>query len=135
MSIVNLGTVKHPPKIVYDGNVPVLWSDSSLRFSATGILDIPVEMNVNRTYVVALRSIAGTVKVEGQDITVGVMSIATDYYGSSLKVFGGGKFTDGTDFAFAIMIPEPRDGSYSVSVSKSDNATIASLFKVRVIEL
>lgn len=135
ISIVNLGSIKHPPKVVYDGNVSVLWPDSSLRFTATGILDIPVELNVNKTYVVALRSIKGNVNIEGQNVTVDVMNIATDNYGSSLKVFGGGKFTDQTDFAFAVMIPQPKGDAYSISVSKSKDATVASLFRIRVIEL
>lgn len=120
---------------MYDGTVSVLWPDSSLRFSATGIIDMPVELDVNKTYVVALRSIKGKVTVEGQDVNVDVMSIATDNYGSSLKVFGGGKFIDNTDFAFAVMIPQPKNGAYTISVSKASNAVVASLFHIRVIEL
>ena len=135
ISVVNLGLIKYPPKVVYEGTVSVLWPDSSLRFTATGILDIPVELNVNKTYAVALRSINGNVNIEGQDVSVGAMNIATDNYGSQLKVFGGGKFKDNSDFAFALMIPHPKDGTYNISVSKSADATVASLFRVSVIEL
>lgn len=135
IATVNLGSIKNPPKIVYEGNVSVLWPDSSLRFTETGILAIPTEMNINKTYVVALRSIEGTVKIEGQSVTVNVMNIATDYYNSNLKLFGGGVFNDNSDFAFAVMIPQPKNGAYTISVSKSSKATVASLFRVRVIEL
>lgn len=135
MSIVSLGTIKHAPKTVFEGDVSVIWPDSSLRFTSTGILDIPVELNPNKTYVIALRSIRGTVKVEGQDVNVEVMNIASDNYGASLKMFGGGKFTDDTDFAYAVLIPTPINGKYSISIGKPTDAVNASLFRVRVIEL
>lgn len=135
MSIVSLGTIKHAPKTVFEGDVSVIWPDSSLRFTSTGILDIPVELNPNKTYVIALRSIRGTVKVEGQDVNVDVMNIASDNDGASLKMFGGGKFTDNTDFAYAVLIPTPINGKYAISVGKPSAAVNASLFRVRVIEL
>lgn len=135
MAVVSLGSIKHAPKIVFEGDVPVIWPDSSLKFSSTGTLDIPIEMDPNKTYIVALRSIRGTVKVEDQDVTVEVMNIAADTHGSSLKMYGGGKFTDDTDFAFAVLVPTPKGGSYAIDVGKPNGAGEASLFRVRVIEL
>lgn len=135
MSIVSLGTIKHAPKTVFEGNVPVIWPDSSLRFSSVATLDIPIEMDSNKTYVIVLRSIRGTVKVDGQDVDVEVMNISSDNYGTSLKMFGGGKFTDNTDFAYAVVIPTPINGKYAISVGKPSDAVNASLFRVRVIEL
>ena len=135
MAVVNLGFIKNAPKIVFEGNVPVIWPDSSLRFSSVGTLDIPIEMDPNKTYIVALRSIKGTVNVEGQDVMVEVMNISADTHGKSLKMYGSGKFTDNTDFAYAILVPTPVGGSYSIDVGKPNGADKASLFKVRVIEL
>lgn len=36
MAIVSLGTIKHAPKTVFEGEVSVIWPDSSLRFSSSG---------------------------------------------------------------------------------------------------
>jgi hypothetical protein len=135
MAVVILGSIKHAPKIVFEGDVPVIWPDSSLRFSSTGTLDIPIEMDSNKTYIVALRSIRGTVKVDDQDVNVEVMNIAADTHGSSLKMYGGGKFTDATDFAYAVLVPTPSRSGYAIDVGKPDGADKASLFRVRVIEL
>ena len=63
---------------------------------------------------------------------VEVMNISADTHGKSLKMYGGGKFTD---FAYAILVPTPVGGSYSIDVGKPNGADKASLFKVRVIEL
>lgn len=135
MAIVSLGTIKHAPKTVFEGEVPVIWPDSSLRFSTSGELDLPVELNPNKTYVIALRSIKGTVNVDGQSVEVDVMNISCDNYGADYRLFGGGKFTDTTDFAFAVFVPTPLDNKYTIRVGKSSGADKASLFRVRVIEL
>lgn len=135
MAIVSLGTIKHAPKNVFEGEVSVIWSDSSSRFASSGELVLPVELNPNKTYVIALRSIKGTVNVDGQSVEVDVMNISCDNYGSNYRLFGGGKFTDTTDFAYAVFVPTPLDNKYTIRVGKSSGADKASLFLVRVIEL
>lgn len=133
MSIVSLGTIKHAPKIVFDGKVPVIWPGSTLRFSSAAELDIPVELNPNKTYVIALRSIKGTVTVDGE--SVDVTNISCDNSNVNMTLFGGGKFTDAIDFAYAVFVPAPVGNKYNIKVAKSIDAGKASLFLVRVIEL
>lgn len=135
MSIVSLGTIKHAPKIVFDGNVPVIWPDSTLRFSSAVELDIPVELDPNKTYVIALRSIKGTVTVDGESVEVDVTNISCDNSNVNMRLFGGGKFTDAIDFAYAVFVPTPVGNKYTIKVAKSIDAGKASLFMVRVIEL
>lgn len=135
MSIVSLGTIKHAPKIVFDGEVSVIWPDSSLRFSEGGELHLPVELNPNKTYVIALRSIKGTVTVDGESVEVAVTNISCDNYEVNKRLFGGGKFTDSIDFAYAVFVPTPVNNKYNIRVGKSSDAGKASLFLVRVIEL
>lgn len=135
MGVVILGTIKHAPKIVFEGDVSVIWPDSSLKFSSVGTLDIPIDMDINKTYIVALRSISGTVNVDGKDVSANVVNISADNHGVGLKMYGGGKFIDGTGFAYAVVIPTPRNGSYTIDIGKPNDAGKASLFRVRVIEL
>lgn len=135
MGAVILGSIKHAPKIVFEGEVPVIWPDSSLRFTSVGTLDIPIEMDPNKTYIVALRSISGTVNVGGEDVSVNVMAISADNHLAGFKMYGGGKFIDNTGFAYAVVIPTPINGRYTIDVGKANNAGKASLFRVRVIEL
>lgn len=135
MAIVSLGSIKHAPKTVFEGEVSVIWPDSSLRFASSGDLVLPVELNPNKTYVIALRSIKGTVTVDGESVKVDVMNISCDNYGANYRLFGGGKFTDTTDYAYAVFVPTPLDNKYTIRVGKSSGAGKASLFMVRVIEL
>ena len=135
MGVVSLGSIKHAPKIVFEGNVSVIWPDSSVRFTSVGTLDIPIEMSPNKTYIVALRSISGTVNVGGEDVSANVMSISADDHGVGLKMYGGGKFIDSTGFAYTVVIPTPRNGRYTIDVGRPNDAGKASLFRVRVIEL
>lgn len=135
MSIVSLGTIKHAPKIVFDGKVSVIWPASSLKFTEGGVLDLPVELNPNKTYVIALRSIKGTVTVDGESVEAAVTNISCDNGNVNQRLFGGSKFTDGIDFAYAVFVPTPVNNKYTIKVGKSSDAGKASIFMVRVIEL
>ena len=135
MAIVSLGTIKHAPKTVFEGEVSVIWPDSSLRFTEGGKLNLPVELNPNKTYVIALRSIKGTVTVDGESVEVAVTNVSCDNYEVNKRLFGGGKFTDTIDFAYAVFVPTPFNNKYTIKVGKSSDAGKASLFLVRVIEL
>ena len=132
MGVVNLGSIKNAP-ISKLYTVQKKWAGES---SGGRIkLDVPFEFNKNKTYVVFIRSVSGSVTIENNEVAVAAIDILTnDLLGVVLS--GGKVFTGvGSNVAFGITFPNEGVGGYGIHIAKPGSTGVASIFNVGVFEL
>lgn len=135
MGVVNLGNIKNKPIFRLFKDIKHVWSDEE-KVGTFVKLDIPFVFSEDKTYIVLLRSIDGSVEVDGSKIHVKAINISTNME-RSISLSGGASFAvASTRISYAISFPsysEP-DGP-GVYILRPSETSAASLFDVGIYEL
>lgn len=135
MGVVNLGNIKNKPIFRLFRDIKHVWSDEE-NVGAFVKLDIPFVFSDNKTYIVLLRSIDGSVEVDGKKIQVKAINISTNMM-KSISLSGGGSFAvSETHISYAVTFPSSSgpDGP-GVYVLRPKETSAASLFDAGIYEL
>ena len=89
MGVVNLGNIKSKPIFRLFKDIKHIWSDEEVGSFVK--LDIPFVFSENKTYIVLLRSIDGSVTVDGNKINVKAINLSTNME-RSISLSGGASF-------------------------------------------
>ena len=135
MGVVNLGNIKNKPIFRLFKGIKHVWSDEE-KVGAFVKLDIPFVFSENKTYIVLLRSIAGSVEVDGGKIPVKAINISTNI-DRSISLSGGPSFAvSETHISYAVTFPSSSgpDGP-GVYILRPKETSAASLFDAGIYEL
>nr|DAE45014.1 MAG TPA: hypothetical protein [Caudoviricetes sp.] len=135
MAVVNLGNIKRPPICKVFKGIKHTWTDEETVGSAVK-LDIPFAFSSNKTYLVFIRSISGTVTVDGGKKDVSAITVLTNRIdGTNLS--GGSVFSPvAGKTSFGISIPDyAGSGEPAVYIIRPQVTDAVSLFDVGVCEL
>ena len=135
MGVVNLGNIKNKPIFRLFKGIKHVWSDEE-KVGAFVKLDIPFVFSEDKTYIVLLRSIDGSVEVDGNKIQVKAINISTNME-RSISLSGGSRFAvSDTSISYAVTFPSSSgpDGP-GVYVLRPKEASVASLFDAGIYEL
>jgi len=135
LGVVNLGNIKSKPIFRLFKDIKHIWSDQELVGSFVK-LDIPFVFSENKTYIVLLRSIDGSVTVDGNKINVKAINLSTNME-KSISLSGGASFAvSATHISYAISFPNYSgpDGP-GVYILRPKETSVASLFDAGIYEL
>lgn len=135
MGVVNLGNIKNKPIFRLFKNIKHIWSDDE-KIGTFVKLDIPFVFREDKTYIVLLRSIAGSVTVDGSAIQVSAINLSTNME-QSISLSGGGRMSvSDTYISYAISFPNysGEDGP-GVYILRPKESSAASLFDAGIYEL
>lgn len=135
MGVVNLGNIKNKPIFRLFKDIKHVWSDEE-KVGTFVKLDIPFVFSEDKTYIVLLRSINGSVEVNGKKIQVNAINISTNME-RSISLSGGASFAvSETSISYAVTFPtySGSDGP-GVYVLRPKEASAASLFDAGIYEL
>lgn len=135
MGVVNLGNIKNKPIFSLFKGIKHIWSDEE-KVGTFVKLDIPFVFSENKTYIVLLRSIDGSVEVDGNKIQVKAINISTNME-RSISLSGGASFAvSETRISYAVTFPSSSgpDGP-GVYVLRPKETSVASLFDAGIYEL
>lgn len=135
MGIVNLGNIKSKPIFRLFKEIKHIWSDEETVGSFVK-LDIPFVFSENKTYIVLLRSINGSVTVDGNKINVKAINLSTNME-RSISLSGGSSFAvSATRISYAISFPNYSgpDGP-GIYILRPTETSAASLFDAGIYEL
>lgn len=135
MATVNLGNIKRPPIFRLFKDIKHVWSDEE-KVGSFVKLDIPFVFSENKTYIVLLRSIKGSVTVDGNKINVDAINLSTNME-RSISLSGGASFAvSATKISYAISFPSysGEDGP-GVYILRPAETSAASLFDAGIYEL
>lgn len=135
MGVVNLGNIKNKPIFKLFKDIKHTWSDAE-KIGTFVKLDIPFVFREDKTYIVLLRSIDGTVTVDGSKIRVDAINISTNME-RSISLSGGARMAVAdTRISYAISFPNysGADGP-GVYILRPKETSAVSLFDVGIYEL
>mgnify|MGYP000069585166 CR=1 FL=1 len=135
MGVVNLGNIKNKPIFRLFKDIKHVWSDEE-KVGAFVKLDIPFVFSEDKTYIVLLRSIDGSVEVDGKKIQVKAINLSTNME-RSISLSGGASFAvSETRISYAVTFPtySGSDG-IGVYVLRPKETSAASLFDAGIYEL
>lgn len=135
MGTVNLGNIKNKPIFRLFKDIKHTWTAEE-EVGTFVKLDIPFVFSENKTYIVLLRSIDGSITVNGSKINVNAINLSTNLE-KSISLSGGAKFAvSATHISYAITFPtySGPDGT-GVYILRPKETSVASLFDVGVYEL
>ena len=135
MGTVNLGNIKRKPIFRSFKDITHTWSDEEVVGTFVK-LDIPFVFSENKTYLVFLRSIDGSVTVDGNKIYVKAINLSTNLEGS-ISLSGGASFAvSATHISYSISFPtySGPDGT-GVYILRPKETSLVSLFDVGIYEL
>lgn len=135
MGIVNLGSIKRQPICTVFKGIKHTWTDEETVGKAVK-LDIPFVFSKNKTYLVFIRSISGTVTTDNGDIDVSAITVLTNRIDST-NLSGGSVFSPvAGKTSFGISIPDySATGGPAVYIIRPQVTDAISLFDVGVCEL
>ena len=135
MALVNLGNIKRPPICKVFKGIKHRWTDEEAVGSAVK-LDIPFVFSPNKTYLVFIRSISGTVTIDDGKIDVSAIAVLTNRIDNT-NLSGGDVFTPvAGKTSFGISIPAySAPGGPAVYIIRPQVTDAVSLFDVGVCEL
>lgn len=135
MGVVNLGNIKNKPIFRLFRDIKHVWSDEE-NVGSFVKLDIPFVFSEDKTYIVLLRSINGSVTVDGNKINVKAINLSTNME-RSISLSGGESFAvASTRISYAISFPSYSgpDGP-GVYILRPSETSAASLFDAGIYEL
>lgn len=135
MGVVNLGNIKNKPIFRLFKDIKHVWSDEE-QVGTFVKLDIPFVFREDKTYIVLLRSIDGSVTVDGSKIHVNAINISTNME-KSISLAGGAKFAvSETHISYAVSFPSYSgpDGP-GVYILRPKETSAVSLFDAGIYEL
>jgi hypothetical protein len=135
LGIVNLGNIKSKPIFRLFKDIKHIWSDEEAVGSFVK-LDIPFVFSENKTYIVLLRSVDGTVTIDGNTINVKAINLSTNME-RSISLSGGASFAvSTTSISYAISFPNYSEpGGPGVYILRPTKTSAASLFDAGIYEL
>lgn len=134
MGIVNLGNIKSKPIFRLFKDIKHIWSDEEVGSFVK--LDIPFVFSENKTYIVLLRSIDGSVTIDGNKMNVKAINLSTNME-RSISLSGGPSFAvSATRISYAITFPtySGPDGT-GVYILRPKETSAVSLFDAGIYEL
>lgn len=135
MGVVNLGNIKNKPIFRLFKDIKHTWTDEE-KVGTFVKLDIPFVFSENKTYIVLLRSIDGSITVDGNKVNVNAINLSTNLE-KSISLSGGGRFAvSETHISYAITFPtySGPDGT-GVYILRPKETSVASLFDAGIYEL
>ena len=135
MGTVNLGNIKNKPIFRLFKDIKHTWSDDE-KVGTFVKLDIPFVFREDKTYIVLLRSIDGSVTVDGSTTRVNAINLSTNME-RSISLSGGGRMAVAdTHISYAISFPSysGADGP-GVYILRPKETSAVSLFDVGIYEL
>lgn len=134
MGVVSLGTIKNAPKITPFINIKHYWKDEE-KVGEFVKLDIPFTFDINKTYIVLIRSNPGTVEIDGESVNVPAIKVITNRL-QNLALSGNTPFSAiGTDFTFTLTFPDYSLDSPGIYIIRPEGTTKATIFSVAIYEL
>lgn len=135
MTVVNLGNIKRPPICKVFKGIKHTWTSEEAVGSPVKF-DIPFAFSPNKTYLVFIRSISGTVTVDDGDIDVSAITVLTNRIADT-NLSGGSVFSPvAGKTSFGISIPSyAAPGGPAVYIIRPQVTDAVSLFDVGVCEL
>ena len=135
MAVVNLGNIKHPPICNVFKGIKHTWTDAEAVGKPVK-LDIPFVFSKNKTYLVFIRSVSGTVATDNGNIDVSAIAVLTNRIDST-NLSGGSVFSPvAGKTSFGISIPDySAPGGPVVYIIRPQVTDAVSLFDVGVCEL
>lgn len=135
MGVVNLGNIKNKPIFRLFKDIKHTWSDQE-KVGTFVKLEIPFVFSENKTYIVLLRSIDGSVEVDGSKINVNAINLSTNME-RSISLSGGARMgVSETHISYAITFPtySGSDGT-GVYILRPKETSVVSLFDAGIYEL
>lgn len=135
MGVVNLGNIKNKPIFRLFKDIKHTWSDAE-KVGTFVKLDIPFVFREDKTYIVFLRSIDGSVTVDGSVKHVNAINLSTNFERSISLSGGASMAVSDTHISYAISFPSYSgvDGP-GVYILRPKETSVVSLFDAGIYEL
>lgn len=135
MGVVNLGNIKNKPIFRLFKDIKHTWSAEE-KVGTFVKLDIPFVFSENKTYIVLLRSIDGSVEVDGSKINVNAINLSTNME-RSISLSGGARMAGSeTHISYAVTFPTySGPNGTGVYILRPKETSAVSLFDAGIYEL
>lgn len=135
MGVVNLGNIKNKPIFRVFKDIKHTWSEEE-KVGTFVKLDIPFVFSENKTYIVLLRSIDGSVEVDGSKINVNAINLSTNME-RAISLSGGARMAvSDTHISYAVTFPTySGPNGTGVYILRPKETSAVSLFDAGIYEL